>query len=471
MSKKVDMKTFYNKIVTILLFCNFFGVLSADSIPSVVLKIELQKEIGGTTWVYTQRGFEAAEDKNADAVLIHMNTYGGEVVYADSIRTKILNSKIPVYVFVDNNAASAGALIAVACNKIYMREGATIGAASVVDQSGELMPDKYQSYMRATMRATAEAHGKHAVISGNDTVYKWVRDPIIAEAMVDERTVVPGVSDSGKILTFTSREAVEYGYCDGVAETVNEVITEFLGYEDYELITYEATVTDNIKGFFLSSVVKGILIMLIIGGIYFELQTPGVGLPLVVAIAAALLYFVPLYIDGLAANWEILLFIVGVVLIVLEIFVIPGFGVAGISGIVLVVSGLLLSLLNNVAFNFQPVEAGDAGVAMITVVVGLLLGVGLIAYLSTKIGTKGMFRKVALNTTLDNESGYIGVSTAEKNLVGKIGTARTVLRPSGKVEIEGVVYDAVSEQSFIEKGTQVKVVRYETGQIYVEIYP
>lgn len=457
------------KILTILsvLILNSLLLFSQNEHP-IVFKVNLQKDIGGTTWVYTQRGFEKAEELNSDAILIHMNTYGGEVLYADSIRTKILNSKIPVYVFVDNNAASAGALIAVACDKIYMREGGTIGAASVVNQSGEKMPDKYQSYMRATMRATAEAHGKDTIISGNDTTYSWKRDPLIAEAMVDERTVVPNVNDSGKILTFSTREAIENGYCDGIAESVEEIIEKYIGYDKYELIEYQPTAWDEIKGFFMSSMIQGILIMLIIGGIYFELQTPGVGFPLAVAVLAAFLYFVPLYIDGLAANWEILLFIVGVGLIILELFVIPGFGVAGISGIVLVVTGLVLSLLGNVNFNFEFVAPNAVGEALLTVTIGLLFGFAIVIYMSTKIGSKGMLRKVALNTTLDNADGYIAVSMDEKNLIGKTGITKTVLRPSGKVELEGKIYDAISEQNFIEKGVKIRVERYETGQVYVE---
>ena len=457
----------YCRILAFTLILNSLQSFSQDTIP-VVFKINLQKEIGGTTWVYTQKGFEKAEEMNSSAILIHMNTYGGEVLYADSIRTKILNSKIPVYAFVDNNAASAGALIAIACDKIYMREGGVIGAATVVSQSGEKMPDKYQSYMRATMRATAEAHGKDTIISKNDTIYQWKRDPLIAEAMVDERTVIPNVIDSGKILSFSTREAIQNGYCNGIAESVEEVIEKHIGYDKFELLSYEPTFWDEIKGFFMSSIIQGILIMLIVGGIYFELQTPGVGFPLAAAVLAAFLYFVPLYIDGLAENWEIILFVVGVGLILLELFAFPGFGFAGISGIVLVIVGLVLSLLGNVKFDFEPVETDAVGRALLTVTGGLFFGFSVVIYMSAKIGSKGVFQKVALNATLDNESGYIGVSMDEKNLIGQIGRAKTVLRPSGKVEVEGKIYDAVSEQSFVEKGTTIRVVRYETGQIYVE---
>lgn len=445
------------------------NLYSNNQARALYFTIDLKKNVGSTTWIYIQKGFEEARKANANTIIIEMNTYGGEVSYADSIRTKILNSDIPVIVFIDNNAASAGALISIACDKIYMSQAATIGAASVVDQTGQKLPDKYQSYMRATMRATAEAHGKDTVVTGNDTVVKWKRDPLIAEAMVDERTVVPNVADSGKILTFTTQEALKYGYCDGTAENIREIIKKESGNQPYELVKFKPTAWDNIKGFLMSPIFQGILIMLIIGGIYFELQSPGIGFALGVAITAAVLYFAPLYIDGLAANWEIILFVVGLILIGLEIFVVPGFGITGISGIFLVVSGLILSLLNNVNFDFKPIHPADSSKAILTVIGGLTLGFGLIIYLSNKIGSKGLFKKLALETTLENKKGYIGVPTEGVNIVGKKGIAYTVLRPSGKVKVDEKVYDAVSVNGvFIEKGTQIIVVRYETGQVYVE---
>jgi len=460
------------KIYFIFIFltvASVFGSLSATKMqPKIIFSIDLQKEIGSTTWIYIQKGFVQADSLQADLIIIHINTYGGEVLYADSIRTKILNSKIPVYAFVDNNAASAGALIAIACDKIFMRPGSSIGAATVVNQNAERMPDKYQSYMRATMRATAESHGKDTIINGKDTTYQWKRNPLIAEAMVDDRTVIPNIIDSGKTLTFTALEAVKFGYCDGLAENLEEVIDKQLKISDYELITYKPTIWDDLKGFLMNGAFQSVLIMLIIGGIYFELQAPGIGFPLAVSITAAVLYFAPLYMDGLAANWEILMFVIGLLLLGLELFVIPGFGVAGISGIVLVMGGLVLSLINNVDFNFEAVKTGAISAALLTVTAGMVLSFGLIIYISSKIGSKGLFKKMALETTLNKNEGYIGVSMVGVEMVGKTGIAATVLRPSGKVRIDDVTYDAISEQDFIDKGTDVKVVRYETGQIYVE---
>jgi membrane-bound serine protease (ClpP class) len=249
---------------------------------------------------------------------------------------------------------------------------------------------------------------------------------------------------------------------------VEEVITRHLQLEEYELIVFQPTAMDKLRGSLMGSVFRGILIMLIIGGIYFELQTPGIGFPLAVAVTAALLYFAPLYIEGLAANWEIIVFIIGLVLIALEIFVIPGFGVAGISGIVLVVTGLTLSLLENVNFNFDGVETGGVGKALMTVISGAMLGFALVLYLSSRIGSKGLFRNIALTTNLDKDDGYMGVEMSVKEMVGMDGTAQSDLRPSGKIKVNGTLYDAVSESGFIAAGTAIRVIRYNMGQLYVD---
>ena len=438
----------------------------ADSRP-LVYEIDIQKEINNTTQIYLSKGLAEAKTLGADAVLIHLNTYGGQVDAADSMRTAILYSPIPVYVFIDNNAASAGALISIACEKIYMRKGANIGAATVVNQTGAAMPDKYQSYMRSMMRSTAEAHGQDTVIQRNDTLYKWKRDPLIAEAMVDERVSIPNLVDTGKVLTLTAQEAMKWGYCEGIAESPDEVITRYLGYSDYRLVSYTPSWLDDVKGFLLNPVFQSFLIILIIGGIYFEMQAPGMGFPSVVALVAAVLYFAPLYLDGLAANWEILVFVIGLMLIVVELFVLPGFGVAGIGGIVLVTGGLIMALLDNTNFDFRGVSAERWGEAVLTVLAGLVLGFVAMIWLSHKIGRRGIFRRVALVADLEEAVSSPDLSA----LVGQEGIAVTVLRPSGKVRIGTEWYDGVSEAGFIEKGSRVKVLRFENAQLYVVPLP
>ena len=460
-------KIFYSIAIFLLLFSNtLFAQEKAEKKEVVIYRININSEINPTSHIYLINGLKEANAMNADAILLHLNTYGGALVDADSMRSAILYNPIPVYVFIDNNAASAGALIAIASKEIYMREGASIGAATVVDgASGEPMTDKYQSYMRSIIRATAEAHGKKAIINGNDTVYEWIRDPKIAEAMVDERIYIPNVVDSGKVLTLTAQEAVKLGFCDGIAENVNEVITQYMGYKDYKLAEYRPTLLDNLKGFLMNPAFQAVLIMIIIAGIYFELQTPGVGFPTFAAVGAAILYFTPLYLDGLVQNWEIIVFIIGIVFVFLEIFVFPGFGISGILGILCIGVGLVFALLNNNYFSFKEVQMPDISRAFLTVLSGLVLGFIIIFWLSTRIGEKGMFRKVALITDLENAG---SVDPEIHGLIGKTGTAMTVLRPSGKIMIDNEMYDAVSNQGFIETGRNVKVVRFENMQLYVE---
>jgi membrane-bound serine protease (ClpP class) len=441
--------------------------LAADSI--LVYTYAIQDVIAAPTWRITQEAFEEAYALEADVIILHLNTYGGEVSAADSIRTKLLNSRVPVHVFIDDNAASAGALIAIACDSIYMKPGGKIGAATVVNQTGEQVPDKYQSYMRATMRATAEAHGKDTLIVGGDTTYVWHRDPAIAEAMVDPRLYVEGVSDTGQVLTFTASEAIENGYSEGTAESLEDVIKK-LGIKEYELKSYNPSGMDKVIGFLINPVISGVLIMIIIGGIYFELQSPGIGFALAASIVAALLYFAPLYLEGMAENWELIVFIVGVILIMVEIFAIPGFGVAGVAGIIAMITGLTLSLVDNVVFEEPEFTGEGLGILMKSlslVLVAVLFGLILSLWATRKLLTTTAFGNLSLKSEQLAEEGYIGVDTEQDNLVGLTGVAHTVLRPSGKVIVNEKIYDAKSEYGLIDKGEEVKIIRYETGQLYV----
>ncbi|MGQ1910567.1 NfeD family protein [Marinifilum sp. RC60d5] len=433
----------------------------------LVYKFDIKREIGPAAWRQTKDAFREANKLNADLILIHMNTYGGMVIHADSIRTAILNSTIPIYVFIDNNAASAGALISIACDSIYMRSGANIGAATVVNQTGQAMPDKYQSYMRSTMRATAESHGKDTIVQKGDTIYKWRRDPLIAEAMVDPRTYIENVIDTGKVLTFTPDEAIKNGYCEGIANSVNEVLDK-AGVKEYTLKSYEPSGIEKIVDFMINPVLQGILIMIIIGGIYFELQTPGIGFPILASVVAAVLYFSPLYLEGMAENWEIIIFAAGVILLAIEIFVIPGFGVAGVSGTILIIAGLTLSMVDNVAFDFEERHIKAIVASLLLVIFSMLVAIVGSIYLSKKLfSSNSLLGHLALNTVENTEEGYVGVDMAARNMIGKKGLAMSVLRPSGKVIVENQIYDAKSEDGFIDKNTKVEIIRFETGQVYV----
>ncbi|SDD05704.1 NfeD family protein [Williamwhitmania taraxaci] len=436
---------------------------------TLVYKMEIVREIDPAAWRIVKSGLNEAVTLKADLILIRMNTYGGLVNVADSIRTKILNCKIPIWVFIDNQAASAGALISIACDRIYMRQGASIGAATVVDQTGAAMPDKYQSFMRSMMRATAESHGKDTLFNGKDSIFKWRRDPLIAEAMVDPRTIIPGLIDSTKVLTFTTQEAIKYGYCEGEAESVSEVLS--LGkISNYEIREQHISALEKAIGFLLNPLVQGILIMLIFAGIYFELQTPGIGFPLVLALSAAVVYFAPLYMEGLAENWELSLFFIGLILIAVEVFAIPGFGVIGIAGITFTFLGLTLSMIDNEIFRQEgPIPTILIVQPVLIVALSMFLSLIMAITLSQKLFTdkRSPLYRLALHTSLKGEDGFVGIDLNQKNMIGKNGITLTMLRPAGKVTINEEIFDAISTDGVIDKDQPVFVKKDEAGQLYV----
>jgi len=435
----------------LVLACIFQNNVMASDSSKVVYRVEIREEIGPGAARKLGKALDEATAMNADLVVLHLNTYGGMLDAADSMRTRLLNYNIPVVAFIDNNAASAGALISIACNRIYMRSGASIGAATVVDQTAQPLPDKYQSYMRAMMRATAEKRG---------------RDPLIAEAMVDPRTYIPGVNDSGKVLTFTASEAMKNGYCEGMAESVDEVLRAE-GISNYTIRTYTPVLLEKIIGFLINPAVSGILLLIMLGGIYFELQTPGVGFPLLAAVTAAILYFAPLYLEGLAANWEILMAIAGFILLAVELLILPGFGVAGIAGIVMLISAFTFSLVGNDGFNFETVPSGDLTRALSTVILSFAGAVIFSIVLGKRILKTNRFGKMVLQGGMNAQEGYVSSDMSLQQLVGSKGTAQTVLRPSGKITINGQSYTANAESGFIEAGRNISVTRFDGISLWV----
>ena len=410
-----------------------------------------------------------AREQNADLVVIRMNTYGGLVNVADSIRTMILNYPTPIWVYIDNQAASAGALIALAADRIYMHPGGRIGAASVVDQNGQPMPDKFQSFMRATMRATAESHGQVIErIENGDTIRRWWRDPQTAEAMVG-RTVAD--STTVNVLTFTASEAVKNHFSEGTASSLEETLAQG-GVETYTLTEYRPTTLDRLLAWLMNPVVQGIFVMMIVGGIYFELQSPGIGFALVVAILGAVLYFAPLYLEGVAQNWELILFIIGLVLLAVEIFVLPGFGIAGVAGIVAVILGLSFAAIDNDLLRHLPTGEITVGwilqpiLIVIIAATAALIG-GLLLSKRFLTGTTPLQRKVVLTAEMAPEQGYVSHPQVASELIGKTAEVAAVLRPSGRVIIDGIYYDAIAEEGqFIPRGKQVIITRFEGGVVY-----
>ena len=420
----------------------------SDSLK-VFYRIRLDQDIDKAAQRLVVLGLEKADEAEADYVLLDLDTYGGAVDAADSVRAALLRYDRPVVAYVNMQAASAGALISIACDSIYMKTGSSIGAATVVDQSGNVMPDKYQSFMRGMMRSTAQATG---------------RDPHIAESMVD----------TANVLSLTPEEAVKVGYCEGIYESEVEVATAVAGDNDFVIKNMEDDLTwiDRLIQFLLNPLLQSIFMMMIIGGIFVEIRTPGIGLPLVTAIVGALLYFAPAYVGHLAEHWEILMFVVGLVLIAIEIFVIPGFGVCGISGIVLVVVALALSMVDNVEFHrwdgtldLQPIIM-PLGIVILSATAAVFGSVWLVR----RLYETRSFDHIALRQEMKSSEGFTGVVSGLEGLIGETVEVFTDLRPGGKVRTsDGRIVEATLKfGGFASKGEKLTVLGAEQGRLYCD---
>ena len=439
------MKRFFT-LFSSLILC--IGAFAADSL-TVFYRIRLDQNIDPAARRLVTLGLQKAAAADADYILLDLNTYGGAVDAADSIRNAILRCDRPVISFVNMQAASAGALISIACDSIYMKTGSSIGAATVVDQAGNVMPDKYQSFMRGMMRSTAQATG---------------RDPKIAESMVD----------TANVLSLTPSEAIEVGFCEGICEDEFEVARKVAGSDGFIIRNMEDDISwlDRLIQFLLNPLLQSIFMMMIIGGIFVEIRTPGIGLPLVTAIVGALLYFAPAYLGDLVSYWEILLFVVGLVLIGVEIFVLPGFGVCGILGIIAVVLSLAFAMVDNAelfhwdgSLNLQPILR-PIGIVIISASAAIFGSVLLVR----KLFATRSFDHIALRQELKADEGFTGVASGLESFVGETVTVFTDLRPSGKVKTaDGRIFEATLKfGGFAEKGTSLTVISAEQGRLYCE---
>ncbi len=413
-----------------------------------VYHVTIDGMIDNALAAYVDRALDDAQAADAALVVFHVDTFGGLLDAADEIRKAILSTETPTVAVVDRNAASAGALITYAADKIVFVPGASMGAATAVNQTGEYAPEKIQSYTRGLMRATAEATG---------------RDPRIAEAMVDEKLSVPGVVEEGQLLTLSSDEALRLGVADAVLPSV-EATVEALGVADRVQEDHAATRAERVLRFLGSPALASLLLMMMMGGLYFELQTPGVGFAGAIALVGAALFFAPHYLLGLVESWEIALFVVGVSLLAIEIFVTPGFGVFGVSGIVATLGALLVALIPNVGFRF-PTD-GAIAQATTTLAAALVLVVLLAVSLARYLPRSTRFNRLVLVPDLASASGYTSADTLA-DLVGQRGRAVTGLRPSGTAEVDGARVDVVSEGPFVAAGAAVEVVSARGSRVVV----
>lgn len=433
--------SFYALSIIFILCLSYFPLPAqtfSQSEQPLVYSIVIDDTVEKGLYAFLTRGFREAEEAGADHIFIDMDTYGGAVDAADKIGTLFQTSQIPTTVFVNPNAISAGAFIALSADHIIMLPQGQMGAAQVVDLEGNAGDAKAMSMWLKKMHSAAAENG---------------RDPIYAEAMVEPAVVIEGVTKEGDLLTLTGTEALEYGYAEAVVSSREEALA-FLGLENAIIHEVEISPAETIARFITNPIVASILLSLASLGLILELYSPGFGVPGIIGLSSLILFFFGHMIAGFA-GWEaLILLVVGIGLIVLELFT-PSFGIFGILGIAGVITSLTMASVDVVA------GLRSIGIAIvITVIVLLLLG--------KSMSKRGLWSKFVLQEDLSAEEGTSRFME-KVNLVGKLGVTATQLRPAGTVLIEGKRYDVVSEGNFVDKAQHVEVVHAEGTRIVVRL--
>ena len=351
---------------------------------------------------------------------------------ATDIKDLILKAKVPVIAHVSERAWSAGALIALAAPQIVMAPGSSIGAAEP-----RPMEEKTVSALRAEFEATAE---------------RWGRNRQLAGAMVDADVVVEDLVERGKILTLSAQDAIEWGMADLMAGSTHELLTK-LGYDHYEIVRLTPHWAEQIARFLTNSTVSSLLLSLGFLGLIFEITSPGWGVPGTGGMLALILFFGGRYVTGLAGLEAILLFILGIVLLVLEVAVIPGFGLAGILGLASVVTSIILAF-------------GDVQTALFSLSIAISVSVVAVILLWGRIRQSRFWKRLVLSHEELPTAGYRAPADFGY-LVGKKGVALTPLRPAGTAVIDGKRYDVVSEGGFVTGNSSVEVVQTEGTRVVV----
>ena len=432
-----------------LFLCLLILGLPAESATKRVYKIPIEGTIDRGLAPYIHRILQEAQ--NADAVILEINTLGGLVDSAIQIRDDLLNAEITTIAFINKRAISAGALISLATDHIVMTPGATIGAATPIqlDISGQGNPvsEKYVSYFRTEMRATAEKTGRRGDI---------------AEAMVDADYEIEGISEKGKLLTLTTGDAVKYEIAEYKLSTLQEVLEKF-DLNGAEIIESRINWAERLVRLLTNPLVSSLLMMLGFLGLYIEFRTPGFGVGGTVGIICLGLFFWGHFLVRLAGWEELILFTAGVILLLIEILLIPGFGIVGILGIIAILTSLALSLVGR----FELLTLQDVQMAISKVTAALVGSIILSIVLLKFFPRTSVGKQVILQTTQEREDGYIAQATDQHELIGMLGVTLTPLHPSGTMILNDARYDVVSEGEFIEKNIEVKVIAVEGARIVV----
>lgn len=417
-------------IMTVLMFSMFLTTVMAMD----VWEIRFTGEVSPSQSQWLEKAYEEAQNNQADAVYLILDTLGGRVDSALEMSKTI--SSMDTIVLVDGGAISAGALMALSGSEMYMTSGSTIGGAEP-QVGGERADEKTVSVWSAELASQAEKNG---------------RDPQIARAMADDTIAIEGLVEEGRLLTLTAEEALKYEMTDGVYRSDLDLRAD----KNLNIIGASGKTTINyVTDFLTTAAVSTILLMIGIAGILIELFTPGFGIPGGVGIASLGLYFGGGILAGIS-GWEAaLLFIIGLVLLLVEVFIIPGFGIAGVLGLAALFGSIFLS-------------TPDPSTAVQSLVIAII-GAALLIFIVFRFtpGRK-VFKRLVLEMEETPEKGYVAANQGLASLIGKQGMAKTTLRPSGTAEFDDAFVDVVTSGEYIEEGTSIVVTNVEGMRVIVK---
>ena len=441
----------FTAVTIVVLVWSGFAIVRvpAQSSSPVVYAIAIEGVIDLGLSPFLARTLREAEKAGAAAVVLDINTFGGRVDAAVAMRDALLNSPVRTIAFVNQRAISAGALIALACETLIMTTGGTIGAAAPVVGGGtsETQPadEKSVSYVRSEFRATAETRNRPAVI---------------AEAMVDADVEIAGLIEKGKLLTLTTSQALEHKVADLSADTLVAALAAS-GIPDADIRTARQTWAETLVRFLTHPVISSLLMTVGLLGLIVEIRTPGFAVPGTVGLLSLGLFFWGHWIVQLAGWEELLLVSLGVVLVAIEVFVLPGFTVAGLAGIVALVTGLGMTLVGAGATSNAII------VALGRVAISILVAMAAAFALLRLLPRLPFGRRLVLQTGMRTDLGYVSAPESDRQWLGRTGTALSPLRPAGIAEIDGARVDVVSDGGFIDAGTPILVTRVDGNRIVV----
>jgi len=433
-------------ILALLIFVSAIdSFATVDSTLCYYIKIEGEINLGLPN--YIARIIKEADLTQAGAVILEINTPGGRVDAALQIRDAIFDAEVPVIAFINHEAASAGALISLSCDSIYMSPGSSIGAVTPVDMQGQKASEKMVSYLRSVMRSIAQRNNR----------------PVdIVEAMVDEDLEIPDIIEKGKLLTLTAEEAVKYKIADGVANNLNEVLQK-LNLSEAKLIRTRITWSEKLVHFLTNPIISSLLLTIGIFGLIFEVRTPGWGIGGTLAVIALAIFFGSHYLVNLAQWTEILIFVIGVALLLIEAFVIPGFGVVGVLGILFILSSFVLSLLPHL----DSISFEEFFQAMTMVGLSFVFAFVILIPIFKFLPKTKTFKNLILEVSERTQDGYRSTPESYAKFLGTEGTALSTLRPTGIGLFDGSRINVVTQGEFIDPNSRIKVIKVEGYNIIV----